>query len=175
MQTSDKIAWEKTLVALFEVLKLIAIPTKYQHMMMEEYFENPLHRLEKQACGMMCSLCSNGTTTMGCINWGALQSCLIAFFTCKCQTPLDLVKYIKLDKSIIFHKEDVPNKFMGPVHVLYLQLVSNRIINLTVHNDKKSLIKKTDLKSCNIMLLLGIDNCELHLLKDSFWDGITIV
>jgi hypothetical protein len=140
-------------VALFDMLKLIVIPTKCQHMIMEEYFD-PLHRLEKQACGMMCSLCDNGTTTTGRINRGALQSCLIAFFTCKCQTPSDLVKYIKLHKLITFHKEDVPNKFMGPVHVLCLQLVSNRIINLTVHDDKKSLIGKTGLKSCNIVLLL---------------------
>ena len=136
MQTSDKTVCEVTLAALFEVLKLIVIPTKCQHMMMEEYFENPLHRLEKQACGMMCSLCDYETTTMGRINRGALQSCLIAFFTYKCPTPLDLVKYIKLHKLIIFQKDDVPNKFMGPVHALCFQLVSNRIINLVVHNDK---------------------------------------
>ncbi len=100
MQTSDKTVCEVTLAALFEVLKLIVIPTKCQHMMMEEYFENPLHRLEKQVCGMMCFLCNYGTTTMSRINRGALQSRLIAFFTCKCPTPSDLVNSLSA-KSVL--------------------------------------------------------------------------
>ena len=84
--------------------------------------------------------------TTGRINRGALQSRLITFFTHNCTAPLDLLKYIKVHKSIIFHKDDIPNKFMGPVHALCLQLVLYCIVDLAVHGDKASLIGKFDLK-----------------------------
>ncbi len=117
------------------------IPTKCQHIMMEEFFENPFQRVMKQPCGMMCSLCEYGANIMGHINRDALQSRLISFFTHKCTTPSDLVKHIKLHKSIIFHKDDVPYKFMGPVHALCLQLILNCIIDLAVQGDKMPLMK----------------------------------
>jgi hypothetical protein len=42
MQTSEKTARDSNLIALFEVLKFTVIPTKYHHILMEEYFEDPV-------------------------------------------------------------------------------------------------------------------------------------
>jgi hypothetical protein len=118
MQTSEKLARDSNLVALFEGLKFIVIPSTCQHARMEECFKNPVQGLaEKEVCGTMCSHCEHGNTMMGPIHRGALQRRLIEFFVQKCPTPLGLVKYIKACKSNILPKDDVRNKFMGLVHV----------------------------------------------------------
>jgi hypothetical protein len=96
MQTSEKLARDSNLIALFEVLKFIVIPTKCHHILMEEYFEDPVHCvLEKEAFGLMCSFCEHEYTVTGCIHRDQLQSSLITFFTYKRPTPKDLVQYIK--------------------------------------------------------------------------------
>jgi hypothetical protein len=58
MQTSEKMARDSYLIALFEVLKFIVIPSKCHHILMEEYFEDPVYCVvEKEACGRMCTFC----------------------------------------------------------------------------------------------------------------------
>jgi hypothetical protein len=176
MQTSEKTARDSNLIALFEVLKFIEIPSKCHHILMEEYFENPVHSVvEKEACGLMCSFCVHEYTATGCIHRDRLQYCLITFFTYKCPAPKDLLQYIKHQKLHIFHKNNVPNKFMGPVHALCLQLVATRIIDMSVHADKQSLIGKRDLNIGNVVLCLGVDDCKPQILKDCYWERITIV
>ena len=131
--------------------------------------------VEKEACGLMCSFCEHEYTATGCIHWDQLQSCLIAFFMYKCPTPKDLVQYIKQQKLHIFHKNDVPNKFMGPVHALCLQLVATGIIDMSVHADKKSLIGKRDLNIGNVVICLRVDDCKPQIFKDCYLERITIV
>ncbi len=111
----------------------------------------------------------------GRIHRDQLQRCLITFITYKCPTPKDLVQYTKQQKIHVFHKNDVPNKFMGPVHALCLQLVATGIIDMSVHADKKSLIGKRDLNIGNVVLRLGVDDCKPRNLKDCYWERITIV
>ena len=65
MQSSEKIARVSNLLALFDVLKFIVLPTKYQHIMMEVYFEDPLCLFEKEPCGTMCCYCDQAYTPTG--------------------------------------------------------------------------------------------------------------
>ena len=72
-------------------------------------------------------------------------------------------------------QNDVPKTFMGHIHALCLQLLGTRIIDISIKDDKKTLIGKTDLSSANVVVHLGVDNCEPRLLIDRYWEGITTV
>ncbi len=175
MQSSEKIARESNLLALFDVLKFIVLPTKYQHIMMEVYFEDPLCLFEKEPCGTMCCYCDQAYTPTGRIHRYNLQNCLIAFFASKRPSPKELVQYIKQQRLHIFHKNDMPKMFMGPIHALCIQLLGTGIIDISIKDDKKTLIGKTDLSSANVVVHLGVDNCEPRLLIDRYWEDITTV
>ena len=142
---------------------------------MEVYFEDPSCLFDKEPCGTMCCYCDQAYTATGRIHRLNLQNRLIAFFASKRPSPKELVQYIKQQKLHIFHKNDVPKTFMGPIHVLCLQLLGTGIIDISIQDDKKTLIGKTDLNSTNVVLHLGVDNCEPRLLIDRYWEGITTV
>ena len=59
------------------------------------------------------------------------------------------------------------------LHALCLQLVLTGIIEISVHVNKNLLIGKSDVKSGNVVLCLGVNNRELRVLKDCYWDTIT--
>ena len=42
------------------------------------------------------------------------------------------IKYLKIKKEDIFHENNVPNKLMGPIYTLALQLLAKGIIELKV-------------------------------------------
>ena len=65
--------------------------------------------------------------------------------------------------------------FMGPIHELCIQLLGTGIIDISIKDDKKTLIGKTDLSSANVVVHLGVNNCEPRLLIDRYWEGITTV
>ena len=71
----------------------------------------------------------------------------------------DFVKALKVHKTDIFHKSDVPSTFIGPIHALAVQLLAKGIIKLIVSdgtkvgtkylNDKHILVSLTaDFLSC---------------------------
>ncbi len=175
MQSSEKIARDSNLIALFDVLKFIVLPTKCQHIMMEVYFEDPLCLFEKEHCGTMCCYCNQAYTPTGRIHRNNLQKRLVVFFASKRPSPKELVQYIKQQKLHIFHKNDVPKTFMGPIHALCLQLLASGIIDISINEDKKLLIGKTDLNCGNVVIHLGVNNCEPQLLSDRYWEDITTV
>ena len=123
----------------------------------------------------MCCYCDQAYTPTGRIHWYNLQNRLIAFFASKRPLPKELVQYIKQQKLHIFHKNDVPKTSMGPTHALCLQLLETGIIDISIKDDKKTLIGKTDLNSANVVIHLGVDICEPRLLSDRYWEGITTV
>ncbi len=89
----------------------------------------------------------------------------------KTPTPAELVKFIKVNKDNIYI--DLPNKLMGPIHALCLQLVANGILNLLVAVCHRSLIGKNTLNDKHVVLCLGVkEGDEPVLLNDRYWEGM---
>jgi hypothetical protein len=143
---------------------------------MERYFEMPDSTLVKEKCGDFCSRCKMDTKSCtGRIHHDKLSCLLIMFATGSMQMTGALIKFIKSNKDQIYHKNDDPNKMMGPVHALCLKLVVKRIIELAISDDKRNLIGKTDLSPLNIIVRLGIDGNDPAVLNDTAWEGLKLV
>ena len=64
---------------------------------------------------------------------------------------------------------------MGPIHALCLQLVAKSIIELTIADDKRNLIGKTDLSPLNVIVRLVINGNEPVVMNDNAWEGFNLV
>ena len=78
-----------------------------------------------------------------------------------------LLKYVKTIKNDIFVLGAVPNKVVGPIHALCLQLVANSIVEFMVSDEGKSSIGINKLKAKHVVgkcsvssegLLASLDN-----------------
>jgi hypothetical protein len=74
----------------------------------------------------------------------------------------------------LVQSNDVPNRLMGPIHALCLQLIANRMILLLVHKDKQAMIRKTDLRTSHVVLKLHFENDTAAVLIDRYWDGFDL-
>jgi hypothetical protein len=108
------------------------------------------------------------------INRGALSELLIGFFTGKEKTTTQLVAFIKLNKTLIYHAHDVPKKNMGTIHSLCLQLVAIRIIELGITADKRHLVGKQGVLPKNVTVQLGMDRKQPTILIDSYWERVSL-
>lgn len=59
MRESNASDRRKQLSSLFDVLDVLVLPQKCQHVLMEEYFENPESIDDRVACGGLCSYCQD--------------------------------------------------------------------------------------------------------------------
>jgi hypothetical protein len=100
---------------------------------------------------------------------------LITFATGSTRTTGALVKFIKSKKDEIYHIDDVPNRMMGPIHALCLQLVAKSIIELAIADDKRNLIGKTDLSPLNVIVRLVINGNDPAVMNDTAWEGFNLV
>ena len=100
---------------------------------------------------------------------------LITFATGCTRTTGALIKSIKSKKDEIYHVDDVPNKMMGPIHALCLQLVAKSIIELAIADDKRNLIGKTDLSPLNVIVRLVINGNDPAVMNDTAWEDINLV
>jgi hypothetical protein len=139
MQNEDSTERQKQLVAMFEVLCFLVIPTDCYHSFIEAYFEvDPTE--EKTCCGNFCSYCRGDTASFtGRFYISKMQS-LLTTSVVSSKTPLRykaFINAIKTKKDVIFHPDDVPHKLMGPIHALALQMLAKGIIELYVSDTTK--------------------------------------
>ena len=65
----------------------------------------------------MCNFFSRGAVSLtGRINCERLCELLVGFCAGKENTTAQLVKFIKTNKTSVYHKNDVPKREMGPIH-----------------------------------------------------------
>ena len=157
--------------AMFEVLVVLVVQDECQHVLLERYFSNPHSNIQYSPCGSMCNFCSRRSVSLtGRINRERLCELLIAFSTGKENTMSQLVKFIKTHKKSIYHKNDVQNHTVGPIHAICLQLIATRILELNVLEDKKHLVGKTNMQASYVTVRLGMDNKQPRILKDKYWE-----
>ena len=164
------------LASMWEVLCLLVTPNACQHVLMKRYFESLDSTRVKEKCGDICSQCKmdiKSCTRQ--IHRDKLSRLLITFGTGSMKHPGALNKFIKSNIDQTYHKNDVPNKMMGPIHTVCLQLVAKRIIELAISDDKRNLIGKKDLSPLNVIVRLGIDGHDPALLNDNAWEGLYVV
>ena len=88
------------------------------------------------------------------------------------------IKSIKENKTFIFHENHVPNKQMGPIHALVLQLLAKGIISVGVSDVSK--IGSDKLNATHIVITLpnAIDSegitMPAHMIED-LWDGLNYI
>jgi hypothetical protein len=97
------------------------------------------------------------SSSTGQIHCDKLCRLLIMFATGCTRTTGALIKLIESKKDKIYHIDDVPNKMMGPIHVLCLHLVVESIIELAIADNKRNLIGKTDWSPLNTIVRLVIN------------------
>ncbi len=175
MQQNDMQEWTISIVALHKVLKFLVLPCTCKHVLMEQYFEDPGLLFQKEVCAGYCSYCKkDNNTTGGRVQKEILTNLLTRLFMGHAPTSKGLVKVIKLHKEKIYQSNDVPNRLMGPIHALCLQLIANGMILLLVHNDKQAMIGKTDLRTSHVVLKLQFENDTAAVLIDRYWDGFNL-
>ena len=175
MQHPDVSERATQFAAMFEVLVVLVVPYKCQHALLEEYFANPNSTCQYTPCQSMCNFCSRGAVSLtGRINRARLCELLVGFCAGKENTTAQLVKFIKLNKTSIYHKNDVPKTIVGPIHAICLQLIAVRILELSVLDKKKDLVGTKGIVPAHVTVRLGIDNKEPRILKDSYWERICV-
>jgi hypothetical protein len=172
MQQPDQAEQGIQLKAMMEMVQLLVIPRKCQHIIIECYFKDPALMREYSPCQTKCMYCISGVKSLtGCINCSRTCNLLISFCTGRTQSTSDLIKFVTVEKHDIFHAEDVPMRFMGPIHMFCLQLVATGIIELSICNEKKNLIGKSEFHHSNIIIKLEIVNGQAAVLINSYWEG----
>ena len=85
----------------------------------------------------------------------------------------EFIKLLKNNKQDIFHEDDVPGQFMGPIHALALQLYAKGIIRLAVSDSTKVGTDKLNNKHIVVLMASGIDEDGFSmpaLFLDSYWE-----
>ena len=180
-QNSDSTERKKQLVALHEVLDFLVTPTECYHSFIEKYFEYNADT-EKEPCGLYCSFCRGlvpGFT--GKFYKRQLVSFLsTSMFAGVARTTscADFIKALKSKKEDIFHASNVPNKKMGPIHALALQLLSRGIISVDVVDRTKLGTDKLREEHLTVSLpnAPDSDGCIFPSYTiPSTWDGLNTV
>jgi hypothetical protein len=83
------------------------------------------------------------------------------------QSRAALIKFVKTKKNKIYC--NVPNRIIGPIHALCLQLVATGILELGISDKNKNLISKTDLTPKSVIVKLRIVNGEPSILLDNYF------
>jgi hypothetical protein len=86
-----------------------------------------------------------------------------------------MINLVKTKKNEIFHKKDVPNRMMGPIHAFCMQLRVKGIIELSIMHKKRKLIGKSELSPHHVVIKLGVVEGIPSVLIDSYWEQITLV
>ena len=179
MQQSDTKERNTQLVAIFEVLAFIITPNECFHITMEKYFEENNTDTGKEPCEHFCSFCTNDYLEQtGRFYRDKLRKlCDGALWKLTLPSPDKVIKFLKSNKSIIFHEDDVPDKVVGPIHALALQLVSKGIFNLGISPEHKHFIGTPQLQVKHVVILKGTivgDDGILgpSLYEEGCWEGL---
>ena len=157
MQGNDTKERNTQLIAMFEVLGFIITPNECFHITMEKYFKENTTATDKQPCEHFCSFCTNDhieqTGRFYCDKLRKLCDGALWKFTLPSSDKV--IKFLKDNRSIIFHEDDVPDKVVGPIHALALQLLSKGIFNLGIANENKHFIGTPQLQVKHVVILKG--------------------
>lgn len=139
-QNQDSTERDQQLIALYEVLDFLVVPKECCHSFIEKYFEYNADT-KKEPCGQYCSYCLGlvpGFTDK------FLKPRLVSFLSTNVfargkhtTSCTNFIKALKAKKEDIFHPSNVPNKKMGLIHALALQLLSKGIITIDVVDKTK--------------------------------------
>ena len=173
MQHPDRTERLLQLEWMMSVLSFLVLPRNCQRITLEKHFEDPNTNRSYVPCRNRCRYCVRLGSFTGWINRNKLTSLLMGFgLHGKSQTPSSLIKFVKDNKHLIFHKDDQPTTLMGPIHALCLQLLACGIIELATADTIS--IGKKDVGINNIVIKVGQSNGEPNVLMDSHWDAIHV-
>jgi len=176
MRESNALDRRKQLSSLFDMLDVLVSPQKCQHVLMEEYFENPELINDRVACGSLCLYCGDlsgkekAPWNLGRINRSYLTDWLIYFFNGNTVSPASLIRLVKANKECILEGYAKGDKSMSAVHALCLLSLRLRIIDINVTEVKKEeRTTKHDLGGKDVVLRLGRMNDSMAILNDRVW------
>lgn len=167
---------------LAEVVEFLVVPSKCYHTVIEDYFER-YEQPAKSGCRSCCSFClgENDDFTGKVYKKSILHVLLTKLFgKGKAPTCSDLISALKSGKDKIFHPDNMPNKNVGQIHGLALQLLAKGIIGLDVVDKSMIGTKRTkQLGKKNLVVkLLNADDegmsMPAYLLTNAF-DGMNII
>ncbi|KAL7529160.1 hypothetical protein ACHAXR_002820 [Thalassiosira sp. AJA248-18] len=178
MQNEDTAERQNQLVAMFEVLSFLVVPTDCYHSFIEAYFEVEEPLEDKQPCGNFCSYCRGDTQSFtGRFYKSKMQSLLTTTVVSPKPQPKykSFIQSIKAKKDEIFHPDDVPHKLMGPIHALALQMLAIGIIELHVSDTTK--IGTDKLSDSHVLIRVPNATDERGTIMSehgihSLWDGM---
>mmetsp|Transcript_11434 Transcript_11434/g.25104 ORF Transcript_11434/g.25104 Transcript_11434/m.25104 type:complete len:717 (-) Transcript_11434:43-2193(-) len=180
MSVPDKRERNKQLIGIYEVLSSIMVPTICQHSSMESYFENDAEDTDKQPCKSFCSYCSGRVGKhAGKFKKEALTNLFLGqLFNGKSPSFEFVLNFIKENKKTIYVQGSVPKKLAGQFHGLFLQLLANGILELSVDEKESKNIGSDKLLAKNIIVKLGQMTTEdgtmgLAILQSRAWAGIS--
>ena len=132
MTDSDAGKRKGTKLATMVVLRFLETPTGCCCTFLEDYFEYrpPRGQLD---CEHYCSFCLREVREFtGIFHTIKLVSFLSKIISGSAERPRyrTYIKAMKEHKNDTFHVGCIPNKFMGPIHALALQLVAKGIIGI---------------------------------------------
>ena len=177
MSNGDKHERKRACEQLQHVVKLLLHTEACYHTSLENYFEVEPEQ-HKQPCGSFCSSCDGSIRkSSGVFFRRALMSVLATNINGRSNvTPKALIKMLKSNKHLIFHKDHVPNTTMSQYHALALQLIAKGVIGLNVTENSKIGTNKISTDNIGIMLLNGTDRDGIILpayMLDQVYDGLT--
>ena len=161
------------MISLFDVLDVLVSPQKCQHVLMEEYFENPEITDDRVACGGLCSYCRDlsgevrAPWNLGRINRSYLTDRLIFFFNGNTASPASLIRFVKTNRERIMEGYTMGDKSMSAVHALCLLLLRLRIIDIDVREGNVKLVSGGD-----VVLRLGRLDDAMAILNDEVWASV---
>ncbi len=166
-----------------DILKLLVLPNRCYHNILEEHFEHPSFYESEPSCNNQCSFC-NGTTyanMCGPISKAHLISLLTtSVFENGKVSAMSLLSMIsspsnkRIQESIWHGKRDVTP---GSVHALLLMLIAANILHLTLEHDPSG-EKIVPLRNVQLSLTkqyahVGDDFETLSIFVKSNWACIT--
>ncbi|KAL7524738.1 hypothetical protein ACHAWF_002535 [Thalassiosira exigua] len=178
MQEKEKAERDRQLVALFELLQLTLTPTECFHVALERYFEHDREDHVRCECGHYCSYCTGGHDELtGTFRRKELCGLLVSkCFNGTQPSHKDFIRFIKSVKNEIYEPGESPDKVMGPIHALCLQLVANGIVDLSIAEAARFNIGTNKLNADAVVLKLGVSSSGMPaFMDDSNWSGMTFV
>ena len=180
MQQPKKDVRKTAIEDFFQTNNFLFCPMECYHIGMERYFEDPNLTHDSEPCGDFCSFCTDGHKEItGSFSKDKLANILLGkFFSSNSLTPDALIKYLKQHKDDIFTEGNVPERSMGPIHGLAIQLLCKGSIVPYVDDKYSKLIGTAELNSSHIRLKGGLttDKFAIPIMNTTdAWQGMNCI
>jgi hypothetical protein len=157
MQNRDSGVRNRFIRCFYDVNSILFTPDRCYHILFEEYFENDAVHVDRQPCEHYCSFCTGAYKEMtGLFRRDRLTNILLTKFLVGSMNAKSLLAFLKSEKDNYFAEGSVPNRQVGPIHALAIQLVCKGSIIPTVDDKFHNLIGTENLKSNHIIFKAGV-------------------